>query len=356
MSVQAIAWVLEHSASTGNERCVLIAIANHIGPDGEGWAYKDRVLAESGRMTEKVYRRHVNALIIRGELLRREHAGGQYDTHSRHRPNAWAIPALLSGDRRSDWAPQFVDAANLRTLAVQAEAMKGSQRTKWCSELRRLADSDPVDLTGSPPEIRPGSSDRVTCEGEAVTTTGSLSESDPVTITGREAVDLTASIGEPSVEPYGLHPPQVAQERDGSIEDDDDPESESDGDASVVAAVAEELARRDMARVDAHEGQPRQVPGAWLRRVRSDRIESDGAEIRRQLATAGGPVSIEQLADLVDPQSRQRTPERVEARPRHPSWRQEPPPEPDGPRADPDTVRELCATARERLAELGAGR
>jgi hypothetical protein len=93
MSVQAIAWVLDHSQSTNTARCVLIAIANHMGGDGSGWVYVERVCHEAN-CSLKSYHRAVQWAIDEGELERVQHAGGGERTHVRHRPNLFRFPAL----------------------------------------------------------------------------------------------------------------------------------------------------------------------------------------------------------------------------------------------------------------------
>lgn len=93
MSVQAIAWVLESSASTNTARCVLISIANHMGGDGSGWVYVDRICREAN-CSLKSYHRAVQWAVDEGELERVQHSGGSERTHVRHRPNLFRFPAL----------------------------------------------------------------------------------------------------------------------------------------------------------------------------------------------------------------------------------------------------------------------
>ena len=93
MSVQAIAWVLEHSKSSNTARCVLISIANHMGGDGSGWVYVERVCSEANCSLNS-YHRAVKWAEDNGELERVSHAGGGERTHSRHRPNLYRFPAL----------------------------------------------------------------------------------------------------------------------------------------------------------------------------------------------------------------------------------------------------------------------
>lgn len=91
MSVQTISWVLDHSKSTATTRCVLIAIANHMSPDHEGWVYVDRVVAEANT-TPDTYRGAVKWAIEAGELEREVRAGGGPRVPDVRRPNWFRFP------------------------------------------------------------------------------------------------------------------------------------------------------------------------------------------------------------------------------------------------------------------------
>jgi len=98
MAVQAISWVLDHSASTGATRCVLISIANHVGPDGEGWVYVKRVMAEAN-CSRDTYERAVRWAEEHGELERDVRQGGSTRTRSDMRPNLFRFPSITDPDR-----------------------------------------------------------------------------------------------------------------------------------------------------------------------------------------------------------------------------------------------------------------
>lgn len=93
MSVQAIAWVLEHSTLKGAHRCVMVSIANQLGPDGSGWVYIRRVLGEAN-CSRGTYRAAVQQAEAAGELRRLPFEGGGARLHDRHRPNLFVFPAL----------------------------------------------------------------------------------------------------------------------------------------------------------------------------------------------------------------------------------------------------------------------
>lgn len=72
MSVQALSWVFQYSKSSGNDRCVLLAIANRAGHrDGDGvewcWPSMDR-LAEESNCSRRTAQRAVRRLVDLGEL------------------------------------------------------------------------------------------------------------------------------------------------------------------------------------------------------------------------------------------------------------------------------------------------
>lgn len=85
MSIQAVAWVLEHSEATLADRLVLIAIANHC--DGRGvnaWPAIDTV-AKEARVDRRTVFRAIEALEEAGELTVKRRPG---------RPNVYGITAL----------------------------------------------------------------------------------------------------------------------------------------------------------------------------------------------------------------------------------------------------------------------
>lgn len=85
MSIQAVAWVLEHSQAKLADRLVLIAIANHA--DARGWNAWPSVekIAEEAGVHEVTVWRSVKALEELGELVAQRRPG---------RPNRYRLPAL----------------------------------------------------------------------------------------------------------------------------------------------------------------------------------------------------------------------------------------------------------------------
>ena len=68
MSIQAMAWVLEHSEADGHDRLVLLAIANHANADGAAaWPSVTRIAAEARVDRATVYRA-LHRLVEIGEL------------------------------------------------------------------------------------------------------------------------------------------------------------------------------------------------------------------------------------------------------------------------------------------------
>lgn len=94
MSVQALSWVLEHSKSEGRTRCVLVSIANHMHPDGQGWVYVQQVLHEA-RCSEVTYHRAISWAIEAGELVREPNKGGDSRVIGNRRPNHFHFPGVL---------------------------------------------------------------------------------------------------------------------------------------------------------------------------------------------------------------------------------------------------------------------
>lgn len=115
MSIQAIAWVLEHSEATLANRLVLLAIANHA--DANGWnAYPSipRIAAEARLNRSTVYRA-LDALVDAGEIV------------CRHRPgysNMYGIAALQGSQSETPRG------RNLRQKGSQSEKMGSQSETR----------------------------------------------------------------------------------------------------------------------------------------------------------------------------------------------------------------------------------
>lgn len=94
MSVQAMAWVFDHSKSTGNDRLVLLAIANHASKDGGGSYPSVPTIASEARVSDRTVTRSLKRLAALGEL--RIVTGGGVG-HGQHKTNLYALPALSTG-------------------------------------------------------------------------------------------------------------------------------------------------------------------------------------------------------------------------------------------------------------------
>ena len=102
MSIQAMMWVFDHSKAKGNARLVLLAIANHVSDDGEGWCYVSTILREAN-CSYAAYRRVTNELIEAGELARSVNDGaGLRSTRPDAKPNHWEFPHLTGRGAHSE--------------------------------------------------------------------------------------------------------------------------------------------------------------------------------------------------------------------------------------------------------------
>jgi hypothetical protein len=86
VSIQAVAWVLEHSEAKLADRLVLIAIANHA--DARGWNAWPSIplIAAEARVEERTVYRALTALETLGELTVNRRPG---------RPSIYGITALM---------------------------------------------------------------------------------------------------------------------------------------------------------------------------------------------------------------------------------------------------------------------
>lgn len=67
MSIQAVGWVLDHSASRGFDRLVLIALANHAGDDRMCFP-SQRTIASEAKVSKGSVSNAIEALVELGEL------------------------------------------------------------------------------------------------------------------------------------------------------------------------------------------------------------------------------------------------------------------------------------------------
>lgn len=85
MSIQAVAWVLEHSTTTGSDRLVLIAIANHV--DSTGWCWPSiPAIAHEARVDKRTVYRAIDSLEEWGDLVIKRRPG---------KPNLYGIHAVM---------------------------------------------------------------------------------------------------------------------------------------------------------------------------------------------------------------------------------------------------------------------
>lgn len=69
MSIQAVAWVLEHSKAELADRLVLIAIANHCDARGHNAWPSAKHIAREARVTRRTVQRAIQSLEKLGELI-----------------------------------------------------------------------------------------------------------------------------------------------------------------------------------------------------------------------------------------------------------------------------------------------
>lgn len=68
MSVRVMSWVFEHSKSRGNDRLVLLAIADRCDDDGGNCWKSTEKLAEKARVSKRTAQRCIDHLVALGEL------------------------------------------------------------------------------------------------------------------------------------------------------------------------------------------------------------------------------------------------------------------------------------------------
>jgi hypothetical protein len=90
MSVESMAIVFNHSASTGAARALLLSIANHADTDGEAWPGLQR-LAIHANINLRNARIALRLLEDLGEIKTDQNAGGTQRTPDHTRPNLYKV-------------------------------------------------------------------------------------------------------------------------------------------------------------------------------------------------------------------------------------------------------------------------
>lgn len=140
MSIQAVAWVLEHSDATLADRLVLIAIANHA--DGRGWNAYPAVplIASEAKVDRATVFRALTTLEDSGELTIRRRPG---------RPNMYGITALMGSQNATGEGSQDatggVANGHYRGRKMRPEPSEPS-RTVTRVHAREATDTTPIPL------------------------------------------------------------------------------------------------------------------------------------------------------------------------------------------------------------------
>ena len=99
MSVRVMSWVFEHSRATGNDRLVLLAIADRCDDDGGNCWKSTTALAAKAMVSKRTAQRCIDSLVALGELSVVE------------RPGTTNMLAVLMEGRQSVTPPTVEDAA-----------------------------------------------------------------------------------------------------------------------------------------------------------------------------------------------------------------------------------------------------
>lgn len=107
MSVQATNWVWEHSASKGNTRLVLLAIADAANREGKQSWQSAATIADMCKISSRTVQRCIADLLESGEL-QKDGVSGEFHT------NVYSLPGVLTGEplRQND-VPRY-DTADVR--------------------------------------------------------------------------------------------------------------------------------------------------------------------------------------------------------------------------------------------------
>lgn len=109
MSIAVMSWVWQHSASGGNDRLVLLAIADHAGDDGTNAYPSVGRLARKANISERTVQRCIQSLIGLGELeveFGSGHRASRYTVLMKEGRQSVTPPADEKVDRGDNLSPQ----------------------------------------------------------------------------------------------------------------------------------------------------------------------------------------------------------------------------------------------------------
>ena len=95
MSVEVMAWVLNHSPTTGTDKIVLLGIANHADEHGGNAWPSVATLARYAGVSERSCQYALRRLVEQGHIVVHRQAGGTRSTAPDRRPNLYEV--VLSG-------------------------------------------------------------------------------------------------------------------------------------------------------------------------------------------------------------------------------------------------------------------
>lgn len=124
MSIQAVAWVLEHSKSKGTARLVLIALANRVGrEDGECWPSMRTVASDAGVASPSTVKDAVERLEALGEVIILEKGNAR-------RSGKYRLPFAVANGRSGGCSPPEHPGARPANAASSPERTQRSAQTE----------------------------------------------------------------------------------------------------------------------------------------------------------------------------------------------------------------------------------
>lgn len=125
MSVRAISWVWENSSASGNDRLVLLAIADSAEHDGSNAWPSVRTIAKKCLLSERTVQRAIRSLVSAGELIVEEQEGGSRFTPGNRRPNRYALTGVAERHPKDFEAQAGVTGKKAGVTGVQGKQAPG---------------------------------------------------------------------------------------------------------------------------------------------------------------------------------------------------------------------------------------
>jgi hypothetical protein len=154
MSVEVMAWVLRNSPTTGGDRLVLLAIADHAANDGSNAWPSVRTIATYANLCERAAHYAIARLVRDGHLVVERNMGGTWDTPPDRRPNRYRVVIHSGVQQIAPRDANGVQSETERGATGCTQSVLDPSFLKEVSARVQEGGPEPVDKTPMPASLR----------------------------------------------------------------------------------------------------------------------------------------------------------------------------------------------------------